>query len=108
MEREKGYRENARKILEIDIGGREENAGIPSQKRNAEINDEKQSREKSMRYGKEAGGRKGKYRIAQACLIEIRDRAVKRKELSGWKRERSQFFKDRGMEVQEWEGKRGR
>jgi len=47
-------------------------------------------------------------RIAQFCLKEIKDRAVKRKVLSGWERERSQFFDDRGIEVQEWEEKRGR
>jgi len=41
-----------------------------------------------------------------ACLKEIRDRALRGKELSGWERERSQFFKDRGMEMREWERKR--
>jgi len=47
-------------------------------------------------------------RIAQACLKKIRNKAVKGKELSGWEREGSQFFKNRGMKVREGERKRER
>jgi len=78
------------------------------------VREEMQRQMMRSRAGRRAWGMEKKLeeekgsRIAQACLREIRDKALRGKELSEWERERSQFFKDRGIEIREWERKRER
>jgi len=44
--------------------------------------------------------------LARICLREMKDRVLKRKELSGWEKERYTFFKERGWEWKDWEEQR--
>jgi len=44
--------------------------------------------------------------LAQMCLREIKDRCLKGTELSSWERERSEFFRERGIEWKDWERQR--
>lgn len=41
--------------------------------------------------------------LARLCLEEMKERASKGKDVSRWKRERGQFFRNRGVEVRNWE-----
>jgi len=40
------------------------------------------------------------------CLREIKDRCLKGMELSGWEKERCDFFRERGMDWKDWERQR--
>jgi len=44
--------------------------------------------------------------LARICLKEMKDRIGKGKELSGWEKERCDFFRERRMEWKEWKGLR--
>lgn len=40
--------------------------------------------------------------LAQKCLQELRQRAIRKGGMSEWERERLQFFEERGVGIQEW------
>lgn len=41
--------------------------------------------------------------LAQKCLQEVRERAIRGGGISDWERERVQFFEERDLGIQEWE-----